>query len=211
MNYDSAFEMKVIEELQNDAIKCLRHDFPSLTNEDDIKDIIQDSNEIFYKKIVKPDFKLTSSLNAYFIGICKNQTLRFFAEKKRQRKLFTFKYKTQKSFLSLTHQIVPFFSHHIREHNNESIIWDGSYRDVSVDDNPEKIKIREEKKEKIRNMLKNMTAHCYDLLWNHYGKGYSWYEVSEKIDGLANEESAKTSGFRCLKKFVEKYQDIITK
>lgn len=61
------------------ALKELYKAFPSIShfirmhggNEDEAKDIFQESLFIFYRNVQKNDFQLTSALNTYLFSICK--------------------------------------------------------------------------------------------------------------------------------------------
>ena len=62
-----------------DALKEMYKPFPMVRNfikvhggdEDEARDVFQESLLVFYKNVQKPDFKLTSALSTYLFAICK--------------------------------------------------------------------------------------------------------------------------------------------
>ena len=63
----------------------------------------------------------------------------------------------------------------------------------------------------VQTMLKEMTPQCRTLLWNHYAKGLSWSEVAGMLEKITTMNSVKISGRRCIKKYYEKYNHLISR
>lgn len=74
---------KIIQQLRSgdnrQALQEMYKSFPSIRhficthggNDDDARDLFQESLMVFYKNALKPEFSLTSSLNTYIFSICK--------------------------------------------------------------------------------------------------------------------------------------------
>ncbi len=167
-------------------------------NDDDVYDVIQDANVVFYKKICQPDFILRSSLSNFFIGICKNVAMNFFSRNKRHSTDAIDKLDD----LSSRHSTDAIDKlDNLSSRRSKDLV-----EKLMVTNSPERILIMNEKKKYIHELLKNMPGHCHKLLWNHYGLGFSWRELACEVD-LANENSAKTSGFRCMERFRRVYNE----
>lgn len=73
--------------------------------------------------------------------------------------------------------------------------------DIVDDDDSE----REEKNQKVRDIVKNLPKPCDEIFWGMYRDGLSLKEIGEML-GYASYEVVKKTRQRCIKKFTEKFK-----
>ena len=93
-----------------------------------------------------------------------------------------------------------------------SEICDHTFLDAKIEsilslDTEDKV-IIEKKEELVRNIVRNLSAPCDDILWGYYRDGYSLKALAEKYD-YASESSAKVTKHRCCEKFRVRYNELV--
>lgn len=154
-------------------------------SEYDCDDIYQDSFLTLYENIKSGKLKeLTCSVTTYFTSICKNKAMEFLRKNGKQA--------------SLDYDIPEICDHTFLDDKIESIL--------SLD--AEDKSIIEKKEELVRNIVRNLSAPCDDILWGYYRDGYSLKALAEKYD-YASESSAKVTKHRCCEKFRVRYNELV--
>lgn len=154
-------------------------------SEYDCEDIYQDSFLTLYENIESGKLKeLTSSINTYFVSICKNKALELLRKRGNHTPL----------------------EMDIPDQNDHVFLDDKVNYLLSLDtDDKEFI---EKKEELVRNVVRNLSSPCDELLWGYYRDGYSMKRLAEKCN-YPSENTAKVTKHRCCEKFRVKYNEMV--
>lgn len=174
---------KFYSEQWDKAMSYLRHSFT--LDEEDCKDVIQESFIILHKNIAngKTD-NLTSSLSTYFIGICRNKALEMLRGNSRNMRLID---------------------------DSEDFTLNAVHRDKAMelmamcDFEPG---IEEEKEKITQRIVKALPWPCNEILWGFYRDNFSMKTLAS-IYGYSSEGSVKVTKHRCCEKFRQRYTEII--
>lgn len=171
---------RVYKKLQSEAKAYLRKYF-SLLDEDDKADVIQESELILWENISLKDFKLTSKLSTWFLGVCKNIAKKFTRNKQRE----------------------PLINPGYESFTVVERITDCNNIEIEL--------IKDEIRSFIDNVIAELNVNCQRLLTLIYFENKSYKEIVAESDVYKNEDSAKTASNKCRSKarniIITKYPD----
>lgn len=158
-------------------------------SDDDIDDIFQESSMALFLNIRDGKLSnLTSSLGTYFMKVCINQTLKF---------------------LGKSSKAIPLI--------DESRISNGNtVRDDKVDELYGFCMDTEEEDRKVRmellvnNIIASMTDTCKNILQGYYWNDFSTSTIADMF-GFSDANSVKAQKYKCVKKFRDKYNELMGK
>lgn len=149
----------------------------------DCEDVFQEAFMVLYKKITDGELVLTSTLSAYFIGICRKKAYEKMRGKGKEIYIIDDNPSSAKD-----------------EHEDERID-----RLLALEDNTEQIEARKEAI--VREIVSQLPHPCDKILWGFYRDGFSM-ETLAKMYNYASVNSAKVTKHRCVEKFKTRFMDI---
>lgn len=164
--------------LRSKAMAFTRNNF-SLT-ETECEDVCQYAFEAFCKDINKSEFKLTSTLSSFFIGICINKARE---ELRRKKKMLVDEDATIR----------------IEEDRFDD---DRINQILALDSEPS---FEDQRNSLVESIVKDLPHPCNKLLWGQYWDSFSM-PVLAAICGYKNADVAKSTLSECRKKFKKRYQ-----
>lgn len=178
---------RFIADEKNKVLSYLRKKFS--ISDDDLDDIYQESSLALFLNIQKGKLtNLTSTLSTYFLRICINQSLKFLGKQR---------------------NVVPLFDDSSISNKDEfrSDKIDELYQ-LCVENEDDEIVARSEKV--VEEILNIMPDTCKNIF-----KGYYWDNLTTStiadMFGFSNANSVKTQKYKCLQKFRNKYNDLMSK
>ena len=178
---------RFIAEERNKVLAYLRKTFS--VSDDDLSDIFQESSVALFMNIRDGKLSnLTSTLSTYFLRICINQTLKFMGKQKKEVPLF------DESRLTNKDSFRP-----------DKI--DELYQLCTEDEEVENVS-RSEKIVQI--IIESMPDTCKNIFKGYYWENLTTSTIADMF-GFANANSVKTQKYKCLQKFHNKYNEIISK
>lgn len=178
---------RFIADERGKVLSYLRKTF-SLTD-DDLYDIYQESSTALFLNIRNGKLSnLTSSLSTYFLRICINQTLKFIGKQKK---------------------VVPLF-------DDSAITNKDTFRPDKIDelyqlcteDEDAEIVARSEKI--VQDIIDTMPDTCKNIFKGYYWDNFTTSVIADMF-GFANANSVKTQKYKCLQKFRNKYNELMSK
>ena len=178
---------RFIVEERNKVLAYLRKTFS--VSDDDLSDIYQESSVALFMNIRDGKLSnLTSTLSTYFLRICINQTLKYIGKRKK---------------------VVPLF-------DDSTITNKDAFRSDKIDELYQ-LCIEDEEEEKVsrserivQKIIESMPDTCKNVF-----KGYYWDSLTTNtiadMFGFANANSVKTQKYKCLQKFRNKYNELMSK
>ena len=157
--------------------------------DDDLYDIYQESSTALFLNIRDGKLSnLTSSLSTYFLRICINQTLKFIGKQKK---------------------VVPLF-------DDSTITNKDTFRPDKIDelyqlcteDEDAEIVARSEKI--VQDIIDTMPDTCKNIFKGYYWDNFTTSVIADMF-GFANANSVKTQKYKCLQKFRNKYNELMSK
>lgn len=157
--------------------------------DDDLYDIYQESSTALFLNIRDGKLSnLTSSLSTYFLRICINQTLKFIGKQKK---------------------VVPLF-------DDSTITNKDAFRPDKIDelyqlcteDEDAEIVARSEKI--VQDIIDTMPDTCKNIFKGYYWDNFTTSVIADMF-GFANANSVKTQKYKCLQKFRNKYNELMSK
>lgn len=157
--------------------------------DDDLYDIYQESSTALFLNIRDGKLSnLTSSLSTYFLRICINQTLKFIGKQKK---------------------VVPLF-------DDSTITSKDAFRPDKIDelyqlcteDEDAEIVARSEKI--VQDIIDTMPDTCKNIFKGYYWDNFTTSVIADMF-GFANANSVKTQKYKCLQKFRNKYNELMSK
>lgn len=157
--------------------------------DDDLYDIYQESSTALFLNIRDGKLSnLTSSLSTYFLRICINQTLKFIGKQKK---------------------VVPLF-------DDSTITNKDAFRPDKIDelyqlcteDEVAEIVARSEKI--VQDIIDTMPDTCKNIFKGYYWDNFTTSVIADMF-GFANANSVKTQKYKCLQKFRNKYNELMSK
>lgn len=178
---------RFIADERNKVLAYLRKTFS--VSDDDLSDIYQEASVALFTNIRDGKLSnLTSTLSTYFLRICINQTLKFMGKQKKGVPLFDDSRLTNKDTF-----------------RPDKI--DELYQLCTEDEEAEKVS-RTEKI--VQNIIDTMPDTCKSIF-----KGYYWDNLTTStiadMYGFSNANSVKTQKYKCLQKFHNKYNELMSK
>ena len=178
---------RFIADERSKVLAYLRKTFS--VSDDDLDDIYQDSSVALFMNIRDGKLSnLTSSLSTYFLRICINQTLKFMGKQK---------------------IVVPLFDDS-RLTNKDAFRpdkIDELYQLCTEDEEAEQIS-RSEKI--VQNIIESMPDTCKNVFQGYYWDNLTTTVIADMF-GFANANSVKTQKYKCLQKFRNKYNELMSK
>ena len=157
-------------------------------NEEDSKDIFQESFIVLYKNIQAGELEnMTSSLSTYFISICRNKALEFL---RKSGKCVNIENEMSMSLI------------------DREIQYDKIEDLLALDDCDEAIRFRKE--EIVRTIVENLPSPCNELLWGFYRDHLSMESLAEMFN-YNSERVVRVIKHRCCEKFRNKYKELCKK
>lgn len=157
--------------------------------DDDLYDIYQESSTALFLNIRDGKLSnLTCSLSTYFLRICINQTLKFIGKQKK---------------------VVPLF-------DDSTITNKDTFRPDKIDelyqlcteDEDAEIVARSEKI--VQDIIDTMPDTCKNIFKGYYWDNFTTSVIADMF-GFANANSVKTQKYKCLQKFRNKYNELMSK
>ena len=157
--------------------------------DDDLYDIYQESSTALFLNIRDGKLSnLTSSLSTYFLRICINQTLKFIGKQQK---------------------VVPLF-------DDSTITNKDAFRPDKIDelyqlcteDEDAEIVARAEKI--VQDIIDTMPDTCKTIFKGYYWDNFTTSVIADMF-GFANANSVKTQKYKCLQKFRNKYNELMSK
>ncbi len=157
-------------------------------DEDDCKDIFQESFIILYSNIrLGKLYEMTASLSTYFTSICKNKALEFLRGSTRSVNI------DNETSLSL-------MEGEVKSEKIEALL--------ALDEGDSTLESLKE--ELVRTIVKDLPSPCNELLWGFYRDNLSM-KVLAAMFNYSSESSAKVTKHRCCEKFRAKYNELYNK
>ena len=158
-------------------------------SDDDLSDIYQESSVALFMNVRDGKLSnLTSTLTTYFLRICINQTLKFMGRQKKAVPLFDDSRITNKEAF-----------------RPDKI--DELYQLCTEDEEAEKVS-RSEKI--VQSIIESMSDTCKNVLQGYYWDNLSTSTIADMF-GFANANSVKTQKYKCLQKFRNKYNELMSR
>lgn len=158
-------------------------------SDDDLDDIYQESSMALFLNIRDGKLSnLTSTLSTYFLRICINQTLKFMGKQKKVVPLFDDSRLTNKDAF-----------------RQDKI--DELYQLCTEDEEAEKV-ARSEKL--VQSIIASMPDTCKNVFQGYYWDDLTTTTIADMF-GFANANSVKTQKYKCLQKFRNKYNELMSK
>lgn len=178
---------RFITDERNKVLAYLRKIYS--VSDDDLNDIYQESSKALFLNIRDGKLStLTSSLSAYFLRVCINQTLKFMDKHKK---------------------VVPLFDDS-RITNKDTFLpdkIDELYQLCTEDEDAEKISRSERI---VQSIIKSMSDTCKNVFQGYYWDNLTTTTIAYMY-GFANANSVKTQKYKCLQKFRSKYNELMNK
>lgn len=163
-------------------------------SQDDSEDIYQNSCIALFENIKKRDIdSLNSSLSTYFIGICKNQALKFLRDNK--------KYVDEVPFENINEEGV-FQASKVERNNeidNDGIDSEQVERILDLDNS-----ITETQASYMRYIVKSLPEPCETILWSYYVDSLKMEEIAQLIE-FKNADSVKSKKSQCISRLKERF------
>jgi len=178
---------RFIADERSKVLSYLRKTF-SLAD-DDLYDIYQESSTALFLNIRDGKLSnLTSSLSTYFLRICINQTLKFIGKQKK---------------------VVPLFDDSTIT-NKDSFPPDkiDELYQLCTEDEDAAIVARSEKI--VQDIIDTMPDTCKNIFKGYYWDNFTTSVIADMF-GFANANSVKTQKYKCLQKFRNKYNELMSK
>lgn len=157
-------------------------------DEDDCKDIFQESFIILYTNIQNGKLhEMTASLSTYFMSICKNKALEFLRGYSRSVNVDC------EMSLSLMDGV-------IKTEKIEALL--------ALDEGDSALE--DQKEELVQSIVKDLPSPCNELLWGFYRDNLSMKSLAE-IFNYSSEGSVKVTKHRCCEKFRTRYNELCNK
>ena len=158
-------------------------------SDDDLYDIYQESSVALFLNIRDGKLSnLTSTLSTYFLRICINQTLKFMGKQKKVVPLFDDSRLTNKDAF-----------------RQDKI--DELYQLCTEDEEADKV-ARSEKL--VQSIIASMPDTCKNVFQGYYWDNLTTTTIADMF-GFANANSVKTQKYKCLQKFRNKYNELMSK
>lgn len=184
--YDSALLNRFASNQWGKVLAFLQNRFG--IDEDDCKDIFQESFIILYNNIKTGKLdQMTASLSTYFMSICKNKALEHLRGSSRSLNV--------DSEMSLT-----LMDGEIQSEKIEALL--------ALDNGDEAIETQKE--ELVRTIVKDLPSPCNELLWGFYRDNLSMRSLAEMLN-YSSESVAKVTKHRCCEKFRARYNELCNK
>ena len=157
-------------------------------DEDDCKDIFQESFIILYTNILSGKLNdMTASLSTYFTSICKNKALEFLRGAARSVNV------DSETSLSL-------LDGEVKTEKIEALL--------ALDEGDTVLEAQKE--ELVQSIVKDLPSPCNELLWGFYRDNLSMKALAEMFN-YSSESSAKVTKHRCCEKFRARYIELCNK
>lgn len=157
-------------------------------DEDDCKDIFQESFIILYTNIISGKLNdMTASLSTYFTSICKNKALEFLRGAARSVNV------DSETSLSL-------LDGEVKTEKIEALL--------ALDEGDTVLEAQKE--ELVQSIVKDLPSPCNELLWGFYRDNLSMKALAEMFN-YSSESSAKVTKHRCCEKFRARYIELCNK
>lgn len=157
-------------------------------DEDDCKDIFQESFIILYTNIQNGKLQdMTASLSTYFISICKNKALEFLRGSARSVNV--------DSEMSLS-----LLDGEVKSEKIEALL--------ALDEGDSALEAQKE--ELVQSIVKDLPSPCNELLWGFYRDNLSMKALADMFN-YSSESSAKVTKHRCCEKFRARYTELCNK
>lgn len=157
-------------------------------DEDDCKDIFQESFIILYTNILSGKLNdMTASLSTYFTSICKNKALEFLRGAARSVNV------DSETSLSL-------LDGEVKTEKIEALL--------ALDEGDTALETQKE--ELVQSIVKDLPSPCNELLWGFYRDNLSMKALAEMFN-YSSESSAKVTKHRCCEKFRARYIELCNK
>ena len=157
--------------------------------DDDLYDIYQESSTALFLNIRDGKLSnLTSSLSTYFLRICINQTLKFIGKQKK---------------------VVPLF-------DDSTITNKDAFRPDKIDElyqlctEDEDAEIVANYEKIVQDIIDTMPDTCKNIFKGYYWDNFTTSVIADMF-GFANANSVKTQKYKCLQKFRNKYNELMSK
>ena len=158
-------------------------------SDDDLDDIFQESSMALFLNIRDGKLaNLTSTLSTYFLRICINQTLKSIGKQQKVVPLFDDSTITNKD-----------------EFRSDKI--DELYRLCTEDEDAERVAQSERI---VQNIIEVMPDTCKNIFKGYYWDNFTTSTIADMF-GFANANSVKTQKYKCLQKFRNRYNELLTK
>lgn len=158
-------------------------------SDDNLDDIYQESSMALFLNVRDGKLSsLTSSLSTYFLRVCINQALKFVGKQSKE---------------------VPLFDDN-RITNKDSFRpdkIDELYQLCIEDEDAERISRSESI---VRNIIESMADTCKNVFQGYYWDNLTTTTIADMF-GFANANSVKTQKYKCLRKFRDKYNELMGK
>ena len=178
---------RFISEEKGKVLSYLRKTFT--VSDDDLYDIYQESSTALYLNVRDGKLSnLTSTLSTYFLRICINQTLKFLGKQKKTVPLFDESRLTNKDVF-----------------RPDKI--DELYQLCTEDEDADRIS-RSEKI--VQSIIESMPVTCKNVFQGYYWDNLTTITIANMF-GFANANSVKTQKYKCLQKFRNKYDELISR
>lgn len=156
--------------------------------EDDCKDIFQESFIILYSNIQSGKLnEMTASLSTYFTSICKNKALEFLRGSARSVNV------DNEMSLSL-------MDGDVKTEKIEALL--------ALDEGDSTLEAQKE--ELVQSIVKDLPSPCNELLWGFYRDNLSMKSLAEMFN-YRSESSVKVTKHRCCEKFRARYNELCNK
>lgn len=158
-------------------------------SDDDLDDIFQESSMALFLNIRDGKLaNLTSTLSTYFLRICINQALKSIG--KRQK-------------------VVPLFDDSTITNKDEfrSDKIDDLYKLCTEDEDAERVAQSERI---VQSIIEVMPDTCKNIFKGYYWDNFTTSTIADMF-GFANANSVKTQKYKCLQKFRNKYNELMSK
>lgn len=157
-------------------------------DEDDCKDIFQESFIILYTNILSGKLNdMTASLSTYFTSICKNKALEFLRGAARSVNV------DSETSLSL-------LDGEVKTEKIEALL--------ALDEGDTALETQKE--ELVQSIVKDLPSPCNELLWGFYRDNLSMKALAEMFN-YSSESSVKVTKHRCCEKFRARYNELCNK
>ena len=157
--------------------------------EDELYDISQEYSTALFLNIRDGKLSnLTSSLSTYFLRICINQTLKFIGKQKK---------------------VVPLF-------DDSTITNKDAFRPDKIDElyqlctEDEDAEIVANYEKIVQDIIDTMPDTCKNIFKGYYWDNFTTSVIADMF-GFANANSVKTQKYKCLQKFRNKYNELMSK
>lgn len=151
--------------------------------EEDCQDIFQEAFIVLYEKIKTETLQLSSSLSAYFLGICKNKAQECIRNKKK------WDYVEDELPFSLL---------------ESDIQLDKIEAVIALEENTS---FETQKEDLVDRIIQELSSPCKELLWGFYRDNLSLKTLAELLH-YSSENSVKVTKHRCCEKLRVRYNEL---